>query len=161
MVILLHKADIWSSVQLIYTFSRFSDTIALFKPTKGHRARSSFYLVAKGVRPERDAGVEAVGRWKAQWKIATFGEEAMSEREWEVLGRREERDIEVVLREFGSELLRLTAPVFVIQEEALRNAPWMKRAMKAGEGKRRGKESTQGTRGGGGGRPDLEAVRMS
>jgi len=58
--------------------------------------------------------VQAIERWKAQWKIATFGTEAMKEREWGVLGRTEEMEAKVVLEEFGSELLKLTGPVFAV-----------------------------------------------
>lgn len=58
--------------------------------------------------------MQAIERWKAQWKIATFGTEAMKEREWGVLGRTEEMEAKVVLEEFGSELLKLTGPVFAV-----------------------------------------------
>ncbi|KAK3313108.1 hypothetical protein B0H66DRAFT_608166 [Apodospora peruviana] len=96
-VVLLHKADIWSSARLIYSFSLFSDSVELFKPLKGHRMKNSFYLVAKGVNPGREAAVKEVKRWKAQWKIATFGTEAIEEEEWGALGRTEEMEVEVVI----------------------------------------------------------------
>ncbi|KAK4166985.1 hypothetical protein QBC43DRAFT_286379 [Cladorrhinum sp. PSN259] len=138
MVILLHRADIWPSINLIYTLSRCSGSVELFKPLTAHRMRSSFYLIVKDVKPGQEAAVQAVERWKAQWKIATFGEEVMDEREWEALGGIQGSAIkaEAVLKEFGNELLRLAEPVFAVQLEALRNAPWMRNA-------REGKEKTK------------------
>ncbi|KAK4212259.1 S-adenosyl-L-methionine-dependent methyltransferase-like protein [Rhypophila decipiens] len=120
MIILLHRANSWSTIRLIYTFDLFSDSIQLFKPTKAHRMRGSFYLVAKGVQPVREAALEAVQRWKAQWKFATFGGEVLNERELEV---------QFVIDAFGSRLLALVEPVFRVQMEALRNAPWMKKGV--------------------------------
>ncbi|KAK3896457.1 hypothetical protein C8A05DRAFT_20569, partial [Staphylotrichum tortipilum] len=46
MVILCHRADAWRSVHLMYTFAALADNVELFKPQKGHKTRSSFYLVA-------------------------------------------------------------------------------------------------------------------
>ncbi|KAL2183705.1 hypothetical protein L209DRAFT_572679 [Thermothelomyces heterothallicus CBS 203.75] len=46
---LLYKADAWPSVLLMHTFATFTDDRELSKPRKGHRTRSSVYLVAKGV----------------------------------------------------------------------------------------------------------------
>ncbi|KAK4039554.1 hypothetical protein C8A01DRAFT_16463 [Parachaetomium inaequale] len=132
-VILLHKADAWPSVQLMHTFAAFADGVELFKPRAGHRVRSSFYLVAKGVRPWREAAVEAVRRWKVQWSVATFGvqggrgdERLSGEEELELLEGGEEEEVRAVLRKFGPALVRMVEPVFAIQAEALRNAPWMK-----------------------------------
>ncbi|KAM7183568.1 hypothetical protein V8F20_012569 [Naviculisporaceae sp. PSN 640] len=132
MIILLHRADTWHTIRLINTFSLFSDKLQLFKPTKGHRMRGSFHLVAKGIRPEREAAVEAVLRWKAQWKFATFGSEAMDERDLGALARTEETEVQFVIDQFGSELLRLVEPVFRVQMEALKNAPWMKKGVVKG-----------------------------
>ncbi|KAJ4290017.1 hypothetical protein N0V88_006818 [Collariella sp. IMI 366227] len=132
MVILLHKANTWSSVLLMHTFTLFSDSVELFKPRKAHRTHSSFYLVAKGVRPRDEAAVEAVRQWKVKWNMATFGvvegrEDGLplDEGEVEVLGSGEEK-VRVVLKEFGPALVRMAEPVFEIQAEALRNAPWMR-----------------------------------
>lgn len=97
--------------------------------------RSSFYLVAKGVKPRHDAAVQAVERWKAQWKILTFGTEVIKETEWGLLGRTEDMEVEVVFKEFGSELLRLVEPVLAVQKEALENAPWMKKVRAKTDGK--------------------------
>jgi hypothetical protein len=37
-----------------------------------------------------------------------------------------EKECRVVLEEFGETLAKLTEPVFAVQAEALRRAPWMK-----------------------------------
>ncbi|KAM7219755.1 hypothetical protein V8F06_004789 [Rhypophila decipiens] len=131
MVILLHRANSWSTIRLIYTFDLVSDNIQLFKPTKAHGMRGSFYLVAKGVQPAREAALQAVQRWKAQWKFATFGGEVLDERELAVLGRTAETEVQFVIDAFGSRLLALVEPVFRVQLEALRNAPWMKKGVVA------------------------------
>lgn len=131
MVILLHKADRWQNVLLMYTFTTFADYVTLFKPPTAHRTRSSFYLVAKGVRPEREAALEAVRQWKAKWSMVTFrqsgdGEDERGEVELEVLGSGGEEKVNGVLQEFGPDLVKMVEPVFRIQAEALRNASWMK-----------------------------------
>lgn len=131
MVILLHKADAWPSVLLMHTFATFTDNVELFKPLAGHRMRSSFYLVSKGVRPGREAAVEAVRRWKAKWSMATFGvggggEDGLGEGELEVLESGGEEKVKAVLQDFGPALVRMVEPVFAIQAEALKKAPWMK-----------------------------------
>ncbi|KAK3900374.1 hypothetical protein C8A05DRAFT_36003 [Staphylotrichum tortipilum] len=133
MVILLHKADAWASVLLMYTFATFSDHLRLFKPQNAHRMRSSFYLVATGVRQGCEAAVEAVRQWKAKWRMATFGvgdggEEGLGEGELEVLESGGEEKAKAVLQEIGPALVRMAEPVFAIQAEALRNASWMKSA---------------------------------
>lgn len=116
----------------MHTFATFVDNLELFKPRSGHRTRSSFYLVAKGVRPERDAAVETVRVWKAKWSMATFGlggdgdEGGPGETELEVLESGGLDKIRRVLREFGPTLVRLVEPVFAIQAAALKTAPWMK-----------------------------------
>ena len=49
MVVLLHKVEAWESVQMLYTFRRFS-RVRVFKPSMGYTKRSSFYMVAKDIR---------------------------------------------------------------------------------------------------------------
>lgn len=131
MVILLHKADAWHNVLLMHMFTAFSDTVQLFKPQAGHRMRSSFYLVAKGVRPEHEAAVEAVRRWKGDWAKATFwmdggdDDKVWDERELDELRSARATEAKAVLEEFGPTLLAMVEPVFAVQAEALREAPWM------------------------------------
>ncbi|KAK4234378.1 hypothetical protein C8A03DRAFT_47266 [Achaetomium macrosporum] len=123
MVILLHKADAWRSVFLMYTFATFSDSVELFKPRRAHGSPSLFYLIAKGVRPEREATVKAVRRWKEKWTIATFGvggagEDGLGDEELEVVQSGGEDSEEKVTK--------IVQPVFAVQAEALKRAPWMR-----------------------------------
>ena len=131
MVIFLHKADAWPSVLLTHTLARMAETVVLCKPQTAHKKQSSFYLVARGVRPECDAARAAVAGWKAKWGLATFGVGdgggPLGEVEKEVLGSGEEEKVRDLLREFGPDLVRMVEPVFAVQAEALRTAPWMKK----------------------------------
>lgn len=73
-IILLHMVDSWSSLTLLKTFDSFSK-VQLFKATKIHGTRSSFYLVAKNVQAESTEAKEAVMRWKENWWTTTFAGE--------------------------------------------------------------------------------------
>ncbi|KAK3994459.1 S-adenosyl-L-methionine-dependent methyltransferase-like protein [Cladorrhinum sp. PSN332] len=128
MIVLLHRADNWPSVKLIHMFSRFSDSVELFKPLSGHRMQSSFYMVAKGVRPLREEAVQAVKEWKTQWKEATFPMGNLAGMGEEFLGCGEEEKAKAVLEEFGDALVRMTGPIFETRAAALRFAPWMKKS---------------------------------
>ncbi len=145
MVVLLHKADAKDSVLLIHTLSRLAENVVLWKPRTAHTARSSFYLVAKGVRPGCEAARAALAGWKARWVLATFGrdggdggdgggemEEKKEEEKKEEEKKEEEKKVRGVLRDFGPELVRLAEPVFAVQAKALSTAPWMKK--KKGDG---------------------------
>ncbi|KUJ10153.1 uncharacterized protein LY89DRAFT_701089 [Mollisia scopiformis] len=70
-IMLLHKVEAWDTMDLLYRFLQFSD-IELFKPIKKHAIRSTFYLVAKQVRPSSEAARLAVQHWKEGWWQATF-----------------------------------------------------------------------------------------
>lgn len=69
-LLLLHRLDSWRSVALLHTFAAFAE-VALFKPRCGHAMRTSFYMVARDVRPECAAAREAVRVWQGQWQAAT------------------------------------------------------------------------------------------
>ncbi len=135
MVVLLHRADAWASVLVISMFVAFVDKVELVKPKMAHRKRSTFYLVAKGVSPEHEAAIEAVSRWKEQWSLSTFGlgdvKNVLGGAELEMIWSGGEEKIREVLCEFGPESVRMAEPVFAIQTEALRRAPWMKTAGKS------------------------------
>ncbi|KAF2433059.1 hypothetical protein EJ08DRAFT_87338 [Tothia fuscella] len=62
-VVLLHKLETWSTLQLLYMFSKFS-LVQLFKPEKCHAIRSSFYLIAKSVQPQNPHAVKAISTWE-------------------------------------------------------------------------------------------------
>lgn len=118
LVILLHRLDYWDSVQLLHTFSGFSN-IQLFKSANHHAIRSSFYLVATNVQPKSPAAAAAIETWKRAWSSATFD------------FRREESTTEeaaICLNAFGETLIRLGTPIWKIQLEALRGANFIKEA---------------------------------
>jgi hypothetical protein len=83
-----------------------------------HAKRSSFYLVAKRIRPQSLAARAAVEGWKRDWYVATFGtaEECAQNR----AASSTKEKVDKVLEEFGEELCRLAEPVWAVQEEALR-----------------------------------------
>ena len=115
---LLHKADAWRSVELLHAVRGFAAAVALFKPAPMHAKKSSFYLVATGVQPDRAAARAAVEKWKRDWYVATFG--TLDDYRRNRVTPREV--VEGVLDDFGEELCRLGGPVWEIQEKALRRA---------------------------------------
>ncbi|KAH6999452.1 hypothetical protein EDB80DRAFT_780171 [Ilyonectria destructans] len=121
LVLVLHRADAWRSVYLMHVFSGFSD-IQLFKPTTAHARKSSFYMVACNVQPQKAEAKQAVEEWKRQWREATLTTESMKSSN-QLFDTSEER-IELVLREFGQRLVQLSTPIFRTQANALSRAPW-------------------------------------
>lgn len=121
MVILLHKVEATDTVALLYTFNKFS-SVMLFKPTKYHAKRSSFYMIATKIQSHHPEAVLAVEAWKRQWKIATFGTDIEYDEEL----RTGCLDAEEVLGEFGEELVRLGREVWETQAKALEKAPFIK-----------------------------------
>jgi 23S rRNA U2552 (ribose-2'-O)-methylase RlmE/FtsJ len=121
MIVLLHKAEAWDTVQLMYTFSKFS-SVQLIKPMWFHAKRSSFYMVATKIQSHHPQAILAIEKWKEIWKVATFGtDEAYMETICKF-----ETDVEVILRDFGEELVRLGKTVWDIQAKALARAPFIK-----------------------------------
>ncbi|RYP26611.1 hypothetical protein DL767_007958 [Monosporascus sp. MG133] len=123
MVVLLHKLEEWDTLSLLYCFSRFA-TVRTFKPRTGHATRSSFYMVATDIRSRGPEAQAAIARWKALWRIATFG----SDEEYVAALHENDDDprVEDVLEEFGTGLVRLGRVVWDIQAKALEKAPFIK-----------------------------------
>lgn len=119
-VMLLHNIDVWDTVALLYTFSKFS-SLRLFKPKKKHSIRSSFYLIAEEIQPQSIEALCAVAAWKKEWYIATCG----SDEEYAENRIVQEKDVDYVLSEFGQQLISLGQPVWSIQCEALRGASFV------------------------------------
>ena len=44
----------------------------VFKPLAAHKARSSFYLIAKNVQPHHKSALVAIQDWIKAWKDVTF-----------------------------------------------------------------------------------------
>ncbi|RYP74138.1 hypothetical protein DL771_003196 [Monosporascus sp. 5C6A] len=123
MVVLLHKLEAWDTLSLLYCFSRFA-TVRTFKPRVGHATRSSFYMIATDVRSRGPEALAAIARWKALWRVATFGSD--EEYAAELRGSDGGPRVEDVLEEFGTGFVRLGRVVWDIQAKALVKAPFIK-----------------------------------
>jgi hypothetical protein len=110
-------------VRLLKTFSYFSD-IQLFKPSRYHTEKSSFYLVAKNVQPKKWGTIQAINTFRNSWCAATFGTDQGEVENGELV---DEDDIVSVLGEFRPKFTELARPVWAIQAAALRDARWMRR----------------------------------
>ncbi|KAK8029515.1 FtsJ-like methyltransferase family protein [Apiospora rasikravindrae] len=121
MVVLLHKIEAWDTVCILRTFSKFS-SMRVHKPTAGHTARSSFYMVATGVDSQHPEAIEAVEKWKAVWRAATFG----TDEEFAEALRGGEPSAEEMWDEFGHELVTNGKGVWNVQADALVNAQFTK-----------------------------------
>jgi len=128
LIMLLHKVEKWKTMKLLGMFDKVSQ-IRLFKPVTSHRLKSSFYLIASNVQPHHPEAVAAIKEWKAAWKDATFPPAADEEdRDQSDSDDRHVRSEEVssLLAGFGGRLIELGEPVWQIQKDALRQAPWLK-----------------------------------
>lgn len=114
-VVLMHLIDSWRTVRLLWQFAGFADTVRVFKPRKGHGLRTSFYLVARGVRPGCEEARRAVREWKEQWRVATFGGEGDGEEDTEELDTPSDETVKGMLEQFGGRLAEMAEPVFEIQ----------------------------------------------
>lgn len=112
-IMLLHKIDAWGAASILYTFSKFA-AVQVFKPKSKHATRSSFYMIAKDVRP--DEAKTAVQEWKDAWWKATFGgEDGTGEQQVEP----PESFVTAVLEEYGERLMEMGRAVWRIQADAL------------------------------------------
>ncbi|EEH10373.1 conserved hypothetical protein [Histoplasma capsulatum G186AR] len=121
MVILLHKFEAWDTVNLIWTFWKFS-SVRLLKPKAGHTKRSSFYMVAKDIQSRCLEAIQAISRWKEIWRVSTFS----SDKEFQEMLWNGEPQAEDILNNFGRELVTLGGKIWKVQAEALAKAPFMK-----------------------------------
>jgi 23S rRNA U2552 (ribose-2'-O)-methylase RlmE/FtsJ len=122
MIVLLHKVEGVDTVSLLHTFSKFS-SVTLFKPSKHHAKRSSFYVVATNIQSQCCEAIRAVERWKRQWRIATLGTDSECKEEF----RMECWKARKLLEEFGEELIELGREIWNTQSTALKKAPFIKR----------------------------------
>lgn len=112
-VMLLHRVDCWPVLKLIYTIRKFSSRIQLFKPTKNHAIRSSFYLVAKGVQPEAPEALRAVVEWKEVWMSTTLRFAT-----WSPVDPTQD-EVSRLLADFGDTFIEMCEPLWQIQSKAL------------------------------------------
>lgn len=122
LVVLLHKPEAWYNVELINTFTRFSN-VFLFKPKRKHAIRSSFYMVATKVRPRDTDALSAIRVWKDQWETTTFGTDVTLKACLYV----SEDHVRSVLADFGSQFITLATPIWKIQAGGLRTVPFLKK----------------------------------
>ena len=66
-VVLMHMILKWHNILTIRAFNQFSD-IEIFKPLSSLKARGSFYLIAKNVKPEHPEALKAIAYWTDCWK---------------------------------------------------------------------------------------------
>lgn len=130
MVILLHKIDRWDTVLTIRAFDRFA-SIALFKPLAAHKARGSFYLVAKNIQPDHKDALVGIQDWTKYWKDATFRTLTDEGREDAFPGYGSEdmvleQQVTEVMDEFGERLITLGENTWKIQKEAIEKSSWFK-----------------------------------
>ncbi|KAF1970794.1 hypothetical protein BU23DRAFT_472800 [Bimuria novae-zelandiae CBS 107.79] len=102
-------------------FSKFSN-VRLFKPRKKHAVRSSFYMVATNVRPRSKDAQSAVLEWRTQWESATFGFDSA----FLSCPCASGDHVSSLLAGFGPQLIDLATPVWKIQANGLRSAPFLK-----------------------------------
>ena len=121
MVVLLHRLEGLIALELVHLFAQFS-SVHLFKPSKAHAKRSSFYMVATNVQVEHAIAVNAVESWKQLWKAATFG----GVEEYKQLVHKDSAWAEAILKDFGPALVQLGKPIWATQARALTNAPFIK-----------------------------------
>ncbi len=127
LIMLLHKMEKWHNIQMLHTFSRFAN-IRLYKPPKIHATRGSFYMIATHVRPSSEAAQQAVERWKATWRAATFGVPEELDTEYASAAAVTEREVAAreVLDEFGCQFIQLAEPIWAVQKDALSKKTWTK-----------------------------------
>ncbi|KAE8443334.1 hypothetical protein EG329_001977 [Mollisiaceae sp. DMI_Dod_QoI] len=114
-IMLLHKVDMWPSVNILYTFSKFA-RVSVFKPSRKHQTRSSFYMIAQDVQPENEAAKAAVDEWKkVWWKTTCGGKESKGEK----IEEPTEKFVNDVIEQFGEKLIELGHNAWRIQADAL------------------------------------------
>ncbi|KAG9753484.1 NAD(P)-binding protein, partial [Aureobasidium melanogenum] len=90
LVVLLHRINTPRNFRIIHLFHKFSH-VQFFKPVTSHKIKSSFYLVAKNVRPDERAYAEAMAHFRQLWDHATYGianeSQAVFSTEWELSKR--------------------------------------------------------------------------
>lgn len=114
-VMLLHKAEAYDTIELLHQFDSFSE-IQLFKPIKHHQIRSSFYLIAKDVQPHAETAQAALKEWKKDWYRSTFGGENGTGEKDKDIDMKRAQDI---LDKFGGRLVEMAEPLWKLQADAL------------------------------------------
>lgn len=112
-----------------YKFTKFAD-VQTFKPLRKHQARSSFYMVAKNVKPNCHDALSAVTEWKNVWWQATFGG---PEGTGEKLAEPSDDFVKHMLYDFGPQLILLGQRIWMIQADALSKTEYAGNSGSAGD----------------------------
>jgi 23S rRNA U2552 (ribose-2'-O)-methylase RlmE/FtsJ len=125
MVVLLHRSSRVSIFRLIRMFFQFSD-VQIFKSSKNHTIKSSFYLVAKKIQSEGAACLEAMEVFKLIWGKATIKDESVPA---DILFKELSHvvtSLQSELENFGPRYVELVRHIWKIQANALQIAPFVK-----------------------------------
>lgn len=120
-ILVLHKPESFFTAETLFTFSSFSN-LTLFKPRKAHAKRSSFYMIAKAVKPADPIALRMVKDWREEWEVATL----RTDEEYRRLRQKTVEDAEKLMADFGDRLIKLGNPIWKTQAMALRKAPFIK-----------------------------------
>lgn len=118
LIVLLHRINNVRTFRIIKMLHGFS-SVQVFKPTKSHAIRSSFYLVAKNVQSDSSACLRAMNLFKTIWEYATF--ENTSQETFRLCTELtlKEQSLSTELEEFGPWYTELARPVWRTQADAL------------------------------------------
>ncbi|THV69348.1 NAD(P)-binding protein [Aureobasidium pullulans] len=118
LIVLLHRINNVRTFRIIKMLHGFS-SVQVFKPTKSHAIRSSFYLVAKNVQSDSSACLRAMNLFKTVWEYATF--ENTSQETFRLCTELtlKEQSLSTELEEFGPWYTELARPIWRTQADAL------------------------------------------
>lgn len=120
LVVVLHRIESWETIELIHAFTQFSK-VCLFKSQRKHAIRSAFYMVATDVRSSSSEALSSIELWQKRWQAATLGSKTYDQH----LSVDEDR-IRHVLEDFGPHLVSIAEPIWNIQANAIRKAPFLR-----------------------------------
>ncbi|KAL8936523.1 MAG: hypothetical protein Q9216_004886 [Gyalolechia sp. 2 TL-2023] len=126
-VMLLHKVDAYDTAILLKKFCSFAN-VTLFKPSAGHRQRSTFYMIAKNVQPKSIEARGCIAGWKQVWIQGTFGGDDGT---GAAPRYPDPAEVDSMLSEFGPKLIEMAHEVWTIQLEALGHSKWIPQNVKA------------------------------
>lgn len=109
MLILLQKVESWDTISILKRFDEFS-SVRLYKPTAGHKTRSSFYMIADDVQSRHSKAILAIDKWKAVWQAVTF----RSDEDFAKALFNEEDTPEKLWGDFGTKLMEQGREVWAI-----------------------------------------------
>ncbi|KAI9698796.1 MAG: hypothetical protein M1836_003906 [Candelina mexicana] len=106
---LLHNIQNGDTIRLLSQFSRFCE-VSVFKPTRWHTSRSSFYLIAKQIQTESEDLQMFVKTCKQAWTDATL-ENKVTEVTKE--------EVRILLDLFGTKVIEFGHQIWPVQQKGL------------------------------------------